>query len=712
MYFVSTKITDDLESLTASSEVATFEAINLQDPLGSFKWRSEGTTAFIEGEFTEEQLIDFWGLWYCNAQVLDYARLRLADSQSELVTNPMVDVVDFVRRDPRQGWPFGGAYAFDGTAFVDFGDVLDQGAGTDFAVSIRFRTEVTGINNGLANKLSGLVAGWQIRIDSSNVLTATIFDGIDTESATTDATPFQDGLWHEARMEVDHTLEVMRLYVDGALMDTSADISAVGDLSNTVSLAVGAGAGIVADLFDGQLDEFRFWDGTLPTAAESAAGLAAEFTAPIPVTLGLYWKANEGSGTTATDETSNGFDGTITNGFWIPTTNPAAFNASIAFAATGDVDFGDVPIATGSGDNFAVSIRFKTPISGTEQGLVRKLFSVAAPGWRMRITAGDVLSAEILDGVDTVTATTSAVPFQDDAFHEARMEVDRGTETIRLYVDNVLEDTSADTSAVGDLDNNESLLLGDGIGGDWNGGLDEFRFWSVLPTPAQSAAGFAAEFDEPIPLTLDLYWRANEGSGFIAFDKSANGFNGVITNGTWITPYIFTDGFESGDVSNWDETSGYHQIGNIDNPQPATWFRIDVNFATNPDGFAQAGALFLAPRLQFPNGQADNWRPTNRSSASRKSLLAGGDETRGDGANKRDVRFAIPGMTKDQAWGVFDPLVRERRNVRPVGVVLDDDDGSSDLYPMNYTYYGYIDASTPTIASNNKPVRVVRIREP
>lgn len=707
MYFVSTENTDNLQSLTASSEVPTFEVTNLQDPLGSFRWRTEGTTAFVEGELDEEHLIDFWGLWYNNAQGQDYARLRLAATQGELVTNPVVDVVDFIRRDPRRGWPWGGSYSFDGTTFVDFGDVLDQGAATDFAISIRFRTEVTGADNGLANKLDGLNGGWQFRITSGDVLTATIFDGVNTETATTDATPYLDGLWHEARMEVDHTLEVMRLYVDNMLLDTSADISAVGDLSSAVVLAAGAGVGTIADLFDGQLDEFRFWDGTLPTTIQSTAGLIGEFSAPLPAALGLYWKANTGSGTVAIDETTNGFDGTITNGFWIPALTLADFGAAIGFAGTGDVDFGDI-LDQGPADSFTVSLRFKTTLSGIDNGLCGKYDGT---GWYGYINAADNFSFFFTDGVDTVPIVFSATPYLDGAWHEVRIEWDRGADGVRLYADNSLLVGIVGLGAVGSLANTSPLHVGtiDVVNFDWTGELDEFRFWSTIPTTAQSAAGFAGEFTIPLPTGLELYWKANEGAGFIAYDETSNGFNGVITNGTWITPYIFTDGFESGDTSGW--VGPYHQIGNIPNPQPATWFRIDVNFATNPDGFVEAGALFLAPRLQFPNGQADNWQPTNRSSAARKSLMAGGDETRGDGANKRDVNFTIKGMTKDQHWGVFDPLHRERRDVRPVGAVLDDDDGSAALYPMNYTYYGYFQAVRSTVRSNNKPARI-SLREP
>lgn len=89
MYFLSTKIVDDLQSLVASEEALAVD--NLQDPLGSARWRSTGLTPYIYGQFAEEVTIDAWGVWYTNARSGDQARLRLADTQANLTAAPVVD---------------------------------------------------------------------------------------------------------------------------------------------------------------------------------------------------------------------------------------------------------------------------------------------------------------------------------------------------------------------------------------------------------------------------------------------------------------------------------------------------------------------------------------------------------------------------------------------------------------------------------------------
>jgi len=91
MYFLSSEIVENLLSLSASEEVATFEVENLQNPLGSKRWRSTGLTPYIDGQFEESKTIDAWGIWYCNARAGDQARLRLADTQGNLTAAPALD---------------------------------------------------------------------------------------------------------------------------------------------------------------------------------------------------------------------------------------------------------------------------------------------------------------------------------------------------------------------------------------------------------------------------------------------------------------------------------------------------------------------------------------------------------------------------------------------------------------------------------------------
>lgn len=147
------------------------------------------------------------------------------------------------------------------------------------------------------------------------------------------------------------------------------------------------------------------------------------------------------------------------------------------------------------------------------------------------------------------------------------------------------------------------------------------------------------------------------------------------------------------DLSSWFTTGqpGYvHQRATIAAPVSADWFRIDLDFTGNPDGYVEAGALFLAARLTPASGHEWGWRyrPTPRGTYS--VAYAGGGEGRGGGTFKRGCAFSFPVMSESDALGELDPLLRERRGVKPVGVVLLEDNVSS---PMSYMYYGYLDVA-------------------
>lgn len=91
MYIASLKIPESLTSLTANTEVATFEASNLVTPLGSHRWRSSGSSDSVRGALDQTREVQLWGVLYNNAQSGDTVRLRLADSEFNLTAAPALD---------------------------------------------------------------------------------------------------------------------------------------------------------------------------------------------------------------------------------------------------------------------------------------------------------------------------------------------------------------------------------------------------------------------------------------------------------------------------------------------------------------------------------------------------------------------------------------------------------------------------------------------
>lgn len=210
----------------------------------------------------------------------------------------------------------GACLRFDGSAdYVDYGDILDQGAGDSFAVEILFKTTSTGGNRTLASKVATFgvpgPAGWRINFNSADNLVFLVSDGTDSAVANVnDTTAYRDGKWHRATLVLDRTTDEVRSYVDGELMVTT-DASAVGSLSNSASLFVSnSGAS-----FNGDLDDFRFWS-IVPTDTDIADRALRELLGS-EAGLEIYSKFNEGDLSTASDSSGNGRDGTITGAAWV-----------------------------------------------------------------------------------------------------------------------------------------------------------------------------------------------------------------------------------------------------------------------------------------------------------------------------------------------------------------------------------------------------------
>ena len=101
------------------------------------------------------------------------------------------------------------------------------------------------------------------------------------------------------------------IYVDGVSVSLTESSTPVGTRTTDVGSDLFLGDRAADDqAFDGRIDEPRLWSDTR-TNGEITANKDIEL---IGTEAGLagYWRFNEGSGSTATDATSNGNDGTIT----------------------------------------------------------------------------------------------------------------------------------------------------------------------------------------------------------------------------------------------------------------------------------------------------------------------------------------------------------------------------------------------------------------
>lgn len=218
----------------------------------------------------------------------------------------------------RKYWGMGACLSFDGSGdYVDFGDVLDMGAANSFMIEGLFRSTSTGTSKTLASKmqtLSDSVPGVRLTIGPSNNFSMRVSDGINGVTKAVSALPYLTGDLFRYSLEINRSAQVMRLYVEGELIGTSGSISAVGSLANAHPLRVGAFAD-GSNGWIGDQDDFRFWSSTR-SQNEIKRDMHRELSGA-GSGLEIYTKFNEGAGSTASDETVNNRDGTITGATWV-----------------------------------------------------------------------------------------------------------------------------------------------------------------------------------------------------------------------------------------------------------------------------------------------------------------------------------------------------------------------------------------------------------
>jgi hypothetical protein len=96
-----------------------------------------------------------------------------------------------------------------------------------------------------------------------------------------------DGEWHHISGIVDREQNEARIYIDGQLQEielpldqATADVKAIGDITNSNNLAFGSDDQQVRELVEGSYDELRIWsrpltDGEIQQAAKGGMPGAA-----------------------------------------------------------------------------------------------------------------------------------------------------------------------------------------------------------------------------------------------------------------------------------------------------------------------------------------------------------------------------------------------------------------------------------------------------
>ena len=147
----------------------------------------------------------------------------------------------------------------------------------------------------------------------------------------------------------------IRLYKDGALVDSSAATGIIGQ--NTLPLQLGKlDWGTTGFYMTGRLDEIRLWDVALSqTEINNWMCIPIDLTHPNYNNLMGYWRLNDGQGTIAYDQTANGNNGTLMGGtqWQISTTCFGSTTPSLTYVP--DDNFETYLETNGMGDGIALN---------------------------------------------------------------------------------------------------------------------------------------------------------------------------------------------------------------------------------------------------------------------------------------------------------------------------------------------------------------------
>lgn len=299
---------------------------------------------------------------------------------------------------------------------------------------------------------------------------------------------------------------------------------------------------------------------------------------PASAQLVGLWRFDEGSGTTAADESDNALDGTLTGLTWdgaayvadageLPTWTTGVYGGALSFSS----DLNAAPYAKQSvrvpfdsvmnvDTEMTVMAWCRYDSNGTGNFLVGAGSTSTYPTWLFRFDsyyfqwrAQSDANFYAWDGVSAGFRTGLACPDAVvDTWQHVAVVVGGGQ--TKLYIDGVLQDTKAITS--GPTVNSADLVIGSNdfqSRHQWNGELDDVALFNAALTEAEIADCMSGDFSAfttagPIdPPEGDIVglWRFNEGSGTTAADDTVHGNDGTL-NG-----YIGEVGSETSDPSGY-----------------------------------------------------------------------------------------------------------------------------------------------------------------
>ena len=245
-----------------------------------------------------------------------------------------------------------------------------------------------------------------------------------------------------------------------------------------------------------------------------------------------WWKLDETTGTTASDASGNGINGTLVNG---PVWTTGKIGGALSFDGTDD--YLSVPASATldmGGKSFSVSAWFKTSVQQTDHIILEHSIWSAGDTYQLSVSGATSLRFTWPSYWNQygAVADIAGVTYADNQWHHFVGVFDNTNKIAQTYYDGVLKITKSGISS-GPSSGINALYIGDrgaGSGNRFAGGIDDVRIYNYALSAADVAALTAAGNSNSPVVDMIAYWRLDETSGTTAVNSVTNSYAGTLQN--------------------------------------------------------------------------------------------------------------------------------------------------------------------------------------
>lgn len=321
----------------------------------------------------------------------------------------------------------------------------------------------------------------------------------------------------------------IQLYVDGTKEGT--DGSMATDISSAQPLIFlsDPSSGYAYRNIDGKLDDVRIYNRALTPEEIKCLGGQSTYCSLVG-----YWKMDETSGTTVTDSSTSGNDGTMAGSMDASADSVAGqvdtaldFDGSDDLIDLGSVASGNPLMLNGSSATWAAWVYRKSAGDRYSRIIDKSDNTNAANGWSFYVDNN--VQYDITVSIDGTTYDSdSTANYSQNTWTHFAAVFDDSADTIKFYLDGRLIFGEAATATIPDVTTNARIgSWNHTTGAEWKGYIDDLRIYNraLSRTEIETLVGISDH------RAFMGHWKLDETSGTTAADSSGMGNDGTMGGG-------------------------------------------------------------------------------------------------------------------------------------------------------------------------------------